>query len=940
MSIFFFQIIISILFILFDIQKSFNSIPEYLSSNIIEDIRELLFLLPEDKIITFNNSLINITLYNTSDISFSYDKMNINFQNCLTILQKVYDLDPFFDYTNNDTNEIYKRCFFIIVKIELDRKIIKNNKTLNKENNNTTNNTKINNAIIINKNNNNTNKNYNISNNITKRPTNHIEYLIFNGKNGNLLNTSYCNDLNVKISHPIVDKNSINLNISKKLYEEYKIDVFRTNESFFNDFCMNYTSDKNTDLTLSQRRNIFYQNVSFCDSNCTYIEINYTSNTAICACEVKDGIMNDVLLSGGEDLRTNKSFTYDDVSSIINYKVFQCYKEVFNLGRLKINVGNYFSLMIIIIYTLCIIHFCYYRKRNVMSYLQRIKLKLKMEEKKNKEKKEKLKNNENNDNSLKENNNNINNSQNENENENNIIELDNCNEDKFVHFNYNKSINLNGIIITDISNPPNKKKTKINISINENTTNINTNIDFIIKSKDNITKERNILAHNYGEIKIDTTDELLSQKNDENHCNEIISLKKKNHKSNNQRRHIPLTSGKNSSILTSTKNNTIKSNDKKSEISFTKTIMQKNLVNYNYINLFPSSNYSVEIPISNIMPSFLKPKMNILNLRSNIISDSKILTSSQNNHNNFIIKKTKTKCSNAIYNNFINRADLKSEKNNDNNYENKNICNNTKDVNKNNFILRRTKEIIYKKKSKDKKNYNIHGFVKNSNLFVEFDDMKFEIAILIDNRNFCDKFRCEIKDNCIIIIIFFRNDVMFKQIRLSSFILSCTLDYFFNAFFYSEIFLQQRYEQDKIITLLIDYPKEIFACLSSQFIVKLIELLMEDKALSLFLNRIASQNKNYLKGVNYLLKTYEKRFYIYITIGYLLLGITWYYTSAFCTVYQNSQMKLLYDTLESLALNLILPYPISLLSVTFRHLAIKKLNKFFFIISNIFRIFA
>ena len=52
--------------------------------------------------------------------------MNINFENCLTILQKVYDLDPFFDYTNNDTNEIYKRCFFIIVKIEFDRNIIKN----------------------------------------------------------------------------------------------------------------------------------------------------------------------------------------------------------------------------------------------------------------------------------------------------------------------------------------------------------------------------------------------------------------------------------------------------------------------------------------------------------------------------------------------------------------------------------------------------------------------------------------------------------------------------------------------------------------------------------------------------------------------------------------------------------------------------------------------
>ena len=933
MSMFFFQIMISILFILFEIQKSLNSIPEYLSSNIIEDIRELLFLLPEDKIITFNNSLINITLYNTSDFSFSYDKMNINFENCLTILQKVYDLDPFFDYTNNDTNEIYKRCFFIIVKIELDRKIIKKNKSLIIENNNTTNSSKINNYININKNNI-TNHNYNISNNnITKHPTNHIEYLIFNGKNGNLLNTSYCNDLNVKISHPIVDKNSINLNISKKLYEEYKIDVYRTNDSFFNDFCMNYTSDKYTDLTLAQRRNIFYQNVSFCDSNCTYIEINYTSYTAICACEVKDGIMNDVLLSGGEDLQSNKSFTYNDVSSIVNYKVFQCYKEVFNLERLKINVGNYFSLTIIIIYTLCVIHFCYYRKRNVMSYLQKIKLKLKMEEKK---KEEQLKMNEINKNIIKENHN-INS-----QNENNIVDIDIYNEDNYSQFNRNKSINLNGIIITDISNPPNKKKKKIKISINENTTNVNSNVEYIMKSNDNTTKDKNILVYNYGEIKIDTADELLSQKNGEKNWDEIISLKKIT-KSNNQKRYIPLTSGKNSSILTSTKNNTIKSNDKKSDISLTKKITQNNLVNYNYINLFPSSNYSVEIPISKIMPSFLKPKINILNSRNKEISNNKVSFSSQNSQNNYIIKKEKTKCSNAIYNNYINKADLINEKKYDNNnYENSNIGNNIKNSNKNNYILRRTKEIIYKKKSKDKKNYkdNIKKYAKNSNLFVEFDDMKFEIAILIDNRNFCDKFSCEIKDNCIIIIIFFRNDIMFKQIRLSSFILSCTLDYFFNAFFYSEIFLQQRYEQDKIITLLIDYPKEIFACLSSQFIVKLIELLMEDKALSLFLNRIASQNKNYLKGVNYLLKTYEKRFYIYITIGYLLLGITWYYTSAFCTVYQNSQMKLLYDTLESLALNLILPYPISLLSVTFRHLAIKKLNKFFFIISNIFRIFA
>ena len=505
MSLLFFQILTLILINTLISQNLSNSFPKYLSSNIIEDIRKLLFILPEDKIIPFNNSLINITLYNTSDRSFSYDKMNINFENCLTILQKVYDLDPFFDYSNNDNNEIYKRCFFIIIKIEIDRKKIKDNSSLLINNNN---------SII-----NSYKMNVNISNsNITKHPTNHIEYLIFNGKNGNLLNTSYCNDLNVKISHPIIDKNGIDLNISKKLYVLYKIDVYKTNDSFFNDFCMNYTSDKNTDLTLSQRRKIFYQNVSFCDSNCTYIEVNYTGNTAICACEVKDGIMNDKFLRGGNEHKNYKSFTSDEIIYLVNYRLFQCYKQVFDNNRLIRNVGNYTSIIIIFFYSICIIHFCINRKRNAMSYFQKIKLKME-EKKQNEEKNSSLKenqvlNDENNDNEK--DNNKINNHENFNE----IY-----NEDHNSKLNNKISNNIDGIIITDISNPPFKKK-KTKISKPDNDNNRRKNNEFNLRYND-ITKDTNTLVHYYGDIKIDTADELLNKKNENKNLDDIITIKRK-----------------------------------------------------------------------------------------------------------------------------------------------------------------------------------------------------------------------------------------------------------------------------------------------------------------------------------------------------------------------------------------------------------------------------
>ena len=38
---------------------------------------------------------------------------------------------------------------------------------------------------------------------------------------------------------------------------------------------------------------------------------------------------------------------------------------------------------------------------------------------------------------------------------------------------------------------------------------------------------------------------------------------------------------------------------------------------------------------------------------------------------------------------------------------------------------------------------------------------------------------------------------MFKQIKFSLFILSCTLDYFFNAFFFSDKYLEKQYKQLK-----------------------------------------------------------------------------------------------------------------------------------------------
>ena len=84
--------------------------------------------------------------------------------------------------------------------------------------------------------------------------------------------------------------------------------------------------------------------------HCTYIEVNYTSNTAVCACEVNDK-MNDEMLFMNSN-QEDKSFTYEDVISVINYKIFKCYRQVFDIKRLAVNVGNYFSIFLTVVYSL------------------------------------------------------------------------------------------------------------------------------------------------------------------------------------------------------------------------------------------------------------------------------------------------------------------------------------------------------------------------------------------------------------------------------------------------------------------------------------------------------------------------------------------------------------------------------------------------------------
>ena len=95
----------------------------------------------------------------------------------------------------------------------------------------------------------------------------------------------------------IKEKKYVNLNICKGLTtdNEYLVsindnNVFKHNSSsdYYNNLCYKYTTEKDTDIILKDRRNEFINyNMSLCEQNCEFKEYKINIKTVLCECQVK-----------------------------------------------------------------------------------------------------------------------------------------------------------------------------------------------------------------------------------------------------------------------------------------------------------------------------------------------------------------------------------------------------------------------------------------------------------------------------------------------------------------------------------------------------------------------------------------------------------------------------------------------------------------------------
>ena len=221
-------------------------------------------------------------------------------------------------------------------------------------------------------------------------PSTQVEYQVINPKNGEILELSKCKNIKIDIFAPVNFTQDYFEKINQVKKQGY--DIFNPQDYFYNDICSPYNSENGTDVLLKDRKIDFYNpNLSLCEDNCEYKLFNVNSSKVKCECKIKTDIeVDSTKVSFSPKTLLENFYSFDKYT---NYKVLKCFNLVFDLNRLKTNIGSYILIFLILLFIGVLIFKIITQTVKYMELFDRI-IKLNMDIDKKIQKNEKKKNKE------------------------------------------------------------------------------------------------------------------------------------------------------------------------------------------------------------------------------------------------------------------------------------------------------------------------------------------------------------------------------------------------------------------------------------------------------------------------------------------------------------------------------------------------------------------
>ena len=268
------------------------------------------------------------------------------------------------------------------------------------------------------------------------------------------------------------------------------------------------------------------------------------------------------------------------------------------------------------------------------------------------------------------------------------------------------------------------------------------------------------------------------------------------------------------------------------------------------------------------------------------------------------------------------------------NHPKKNVLNLINIINVKN-LSNKKKDYIYKLTG------TAQDFPDNKNIFdlneQEMNYLEYDIALLIDKRTYCQYYFSLLKKKQLILFAFYpNNDYNLAEAKISLFILSFSLYFTVNGFFFSDSTMNKIDIDHGKYDFLFQIPHALYSTIISAVInlaLKLLSLSEKD-----ILN-IKKENDYFKakKKSKLTLKCLRAKLIIFFILSLFLMLFFWYFISCFCAVYKNTQKILIFDTMVSFIITMIYPFGLNLLPGFFRIPALKdkdKNKKYLYVLST------
>ena len=238
---------------------------------------------------------------------------------------------------------------------------------------------------------------------------------------------------------------------------------------------------------------------------------------------------------------------------------------------------------------------------------------------------------------------------------------------------------------------------------------------------------------------------------------------------------------------------------------------------------------------------------------------------------------------------------------------------------KNNYIAK-ANNLIKDNKDKDEIYYNYNNLDD-----LDLDNLTYEKAIEFDKRTLYLFYISKLKKKHLIIFTFLScNDYNLISIKISRFLFLLSTNMTMNVIFFFDSSMHKIYLDYGKYNFIQQIPQILYSSISVLIIEILISSLSFTDVYIEEARQIKSYDKNKFKEI---IKKSKIKLIIFFIITFIFFAFYWYLISAFCAVYNNTQIIYIKDFSVSFSLGLIYPFAIQLCLSFVRLFALKKNTK-------------